>query len=181
MGVPNKLAQFLGKIAALGISCAAVALNPSASMSMPHQAKPAALSGIENVEEQRGPFAIGEQNYTVLMHFKRLATAANDPFAQSLAGLEIRDAAGTVTYEKRFPFAVAASRFELPVAVSVERLSGSTGAGLIIHYTELAGASEVTHSQANESWQLFGIVNGKLAPLPQPAVIGEPNLGGPYM
>src|ERR1700739_815498 len=115
------------------------------------------------------------------MPFKRLATAANDPFAQSLAGLEIRDAAGTVTYEKRFPFAVAASRFELPVAVSVERLSGSTGAGLIIHYTELAGASEGTHPQANESWQLFGIVNGKLAPLPQPAVIGEPNLGGPYM
>ena len=104
MRVPNKLAQFLGKIVALGISCAAVALNPSASMSMPHQAKPADLSGIENVEEQRGPFAIGEQNYTVLMHFKRLATAANDPFAQSLAGLEIRDAAGTVTCrsEKRF-------------------------------------------------------------------------------
>jgi hypothetical protein len=181
MGVPKNLAN-VRAIMALGVWCAAMATSPSASVPTPYQAVTAAdLSGIEDVAEQKGPFAMGEQNYTVLLHEKRLAAAADPLLAQTLVGLEIRDAAGNVAYEKNFPLAIAAARFQQSVSASVERLSGNTGAGLMIHYAEQAAANRSGQQQSNEFWQLFGLVNGKLAALGRPAIIGEPGAGGPYM
>ena len=181
MRVPKNLAKFVRAIMALGVWCAAVATSPSASVPTPYQtAKAADLSGIEDVAEQKGPFAMGEQNYTVLLHEKRLAAATDPLLARTLVGLEIRDAAGNVAYEKSFPLAIAAAPFQRGVSASVERLSGNTGAGLVIHYTELA-ANQPGQQQSNEFWQLFGLVNGKLAALGRPAIIGEPGAGGPYM
>lgn len=182
IGVSNKLVKFLGAIMALGVSCAAVATSASASVPAPYQtAKPADRSGVEDIEEQRGPFAMGEQNYTAWLHVKRLAAATDPLLAQTLAGLEIRDAAGNVAYEKSFPYAIAAGLFQQDVSASVERVSGRTGAGLVIHYTEQAAASQAGQPQANEFWQLFGLINGKLAALGKPATIGEPGTSGPFM
>jgi hypothetical protein len=182
IGIPKRLAKILGPVIALGICCAAVAISRSVAASMPYQTtKSADPSGVEDTDEQRGPFAIGEQNYTVVLHFKRL-TAATDPlFKQTLADLGIRDTEGNVAYEKSFPLAATGARLLLGVSVSVDRLSGNTGAGLLLRYVERSTALQTAQSQTNEFWQLFGLVNGKLAPLAKPALIGEPDARGPYM
>ena len=180
MHFPKRLANPAAHTIGLALLCAVLAVKPSASVSIPYQTT-AEPSAVDNIDEQRGPFAIGDQNYTIVLHRKRLPAATDPLFAQTLAGLEIRDAAGGVVYEKSFPYAVAAGGFRQIVSASVERLSGNTGAGLVIHYTEQPAASQAAQPQASKFWQLFGIANGKLAPLPKPATIGEPNPGGPYM
>ena len=59
--------------------------------------------------------------------------------------------------------------------------SGKTGAGLVIHYREQMAVSQTSALQTSESWQLFGLVNGKLTPLGKPVPIGEGVTGGPFM
>jgi hypothetical protein len=176
----KKLANSAGSAVVLSILCAAAAASPSPSFPRQSQAT-TPVSGTQDLDEQRGPFAIGDQNYTVVLHLKRLSAPSDPLFSQTLGSLEIRDAAGNVVYEKSFPVALAAGRFQQNVSASVERLSGNTGAGLAIRYTEQEASSQAPPPRASEFWQLFGLVNGKLAPLPKPATIGEPNPGGPYM
>jgi hypothetical protein len=169
---------FLRAIMSLVISFAALAASPEASVPKPQQTTELAdLSGVEDFEQQAGPFAIGEQNYTVFLHVKRLAAATEPPLAQTLAGLEIRDTAGNIVFERRLPLAMVAGRFEQSVSASVERFSGKTGTGLAVHYTRRA----LGQLQIEEFWQLFGLVNGNFAVLGKPATIGEASAGGPFM
>jgi hypothetical protein len=181
MRFATKLADSAGRAVVLALLCAALAASPSPSFPRLGQAT-TPISGTQDLDEQRGPFSVGEQNYIVVLHFKRLGAVAEPLFAQTLTSVEIRDAVGSAVYEKGFPFAVGAGGgFQQNLSASVERLSGKTGAGLVIHYTEQSTASQAAPSQASEFWQLFGFVNGKLASLPKPSIIGEPNPGVPYM
>src|SRR5689334_9371870 len=163
MRFAKRLANSAATAITLALLCAALATSPSASFPKAYQATPQGVPGVQDLDEQRGPFAIGDQNYTVVLHFKRLSAPSDPLFAQTLASLEIRDAAGSAVYERNFPFALAAGGFRQNLSATVERLSGNTGAGLVIHYTEQTGASQAVQPQAGEFWQLFGLVNGKLA------------------
>lgn len=178
----DKLLKFLGTVMTIGVSCAALTIGSSGTLLMRYQTPtPADSSAVDDIREQRGPFAIGDQNYTVLMHFKHLSKAGTPRFAQTLSALEIRDATGTPAYEKNFPYALAEGRFQQSVSASVERFEGKTGAGLMVRYVQQAVAPQPGQGQTTESWQLLSLLNGKLAPLGKPATIGEPNAGGPYM
>jgi len=179
-GVSKQLMYFLWTITSLATSFGALAAGPESSAPEPYQTtNPAGLSGVEETEQQRGPFAIGEQNYRVVLHIKRLVAATSQQFAQTLAGLEIRDAAGNLMFEQSFPLALAAGGFQQSVSASVERFSGKTGAGLVVHYIEQTPSIPPAQSRANEFWQLFGPINGKLALLPKPAILGEAGVGAP--
>jgi len=106
----------------------------------------------------------------------------SDPrLARTLAGVDISDAAGNVFYQKVFSYAIEEGRFQRNLSASVQLVSGKTGAGLVIHYREHTGVSETSALQTKECWQLFGLVNGKLAPLGKPVPIGEGSTGGPFM
>lgn len=177
----HKLSRLLLGIVTLGISCAALAISPSASVLKRYQAKPSDSAALEDIQEQRGPFAIGEQNYTVLMHFKHLSSSSTPLFAQTLSSLEVRDATGTLAYEKTFPYALAEGHFQQSVSASVERLEGKTGVGLMVRYVQQNASPQPGQAPTSELWQLLSLVNGKLAPLGKPATIGEPNPGGTYM
>ena len=179
-GVSKNPGGSLRAIMSLVISFAALAASPASVPKDYQTTKPADLSGVEELEEQRGPFAIGGQNYTVLLHVKRFAAATEPPLAQTLAALEIRDTAGYLAFEKSFSVVVNAGRFQQNISASVERLSGNSGAGLVIRYTERAAASGTGQPQANEFWELFGLKDGKLTALGKPAT-PEPGTGGPFM
>jgi hypothetical protein len=173
----HRSVKCLAPLVALAIvSYAAAKHRPVPLRSEYQAANPPDLVQVQTIDEQQGPFALGEQNYTVVLHSKRLTAATDRLFSQTLDRLEIRDAAANVAYEKSFPSAVAPGRFQQTVSASVERLAGKTGAGLLVHYTE-----RVAQSQANEFWQLLALVNGKLIPLGKPAAIGEPGAAGPFM
>jgi hypothetical protein len=177
--------QCLVCIVGLALACTAAAKGqPTSANSKSQTASPtdlAQVANLQSIDEQQGPFALGDQNYTVVLHSQRLTSPTDRSFSQTLDRLEIRDATGNVAYEKSVPFAVTTGRFQQNVSASVERLAGKTGAGLLVHYTGRTSALQSPQSQANESWQLFAFVNGKLAPLGKPATIGEPAPGGPFM
>ncbi len=142
----------------------------------PQQTSPPADVHVEDAEQRAGPFAIGERNYTVVLHEKRLANVSGTGQAQTLAGMDIIDAAGNVFYRNAFSYPIEQGRFLHNLSASAQLASGKTGAGLIIHYRE-----ETAASLTSEFWQLFGLVNGKLAPLGKPAPIGEAVAGRPFM
>jgi hypothetical protein len=147
----------------------------------PPQSSSSQEGDVKNVEQRSGPFAIGGQNYAVLLHEKHLASAIDSTFAETLSRVDIIDAAGHVTYQESFSYVIAQDRFQRTLSASPQLVSGNTGAGLVIHYIEQR-ATSLGPAQTRESWQLFGIVNGTLAPLGKPRPI---NGGGgtrrPYM
>jgi hypothetical protein len=153
----------------------------SARPASPQQPSASPGNRVEDAEQRAGPFTLAGQNYTVLLHQKRLASVRDGALAQTLAGVEIRDAAGNVSYQKSFPFAIEQGRFQRSLSASAQLATGKTGAGLIIHYSEQTAGPQAGSPQTSESWQLFGLVNGKLAPLGKPLPIGEGVAGGPYM
>jgi hypothetical protein len=138
-------------------------------------------SEIEDTEHHAGPFSIAGQNYTVVLNEKRLANTGPPALARTLAGVEIIDAAGNVIYKKSFPYTLEQDHFQRNISASAQLVSGKTGAGIVIHYLAQTAASGTSALRAQEFWQLFGMVNGTLAPLGKPAPIGTGAGGGPAM
>jgi len=147
----------------------------------PQQSRTSPDRRIQDVEQRAGPFAIAGQNYTVVLREKRLANVSAPALSQTLAGVTILDSAGNVSYQNAFSWAVEAGRFPRILSASVQLASGKTGAGLVIYYREQTAASQASALQTKEYWQLFGLVNGKLAPLGKPATIGQGGPGGAPM
>jgi hypothetical protein len=175
------LEKSLAPICALAVFLCLGVTGASAQPPAPQQAASPAEVRVKDAEQRSGPFAIAGQNYTVVLHEKRLAGGSETALARTLGGVEIRDAAGNVSYQESFPFAIQQGRFEPGRSASAQLLSGKTGAGVIIHYYEQTAAPQTGALQTGESWQLFGLVNGKLAPLGKPTPIGEGVTGGPFM
>jgi hypothetical protein len=173
-----RIFPFLGIVAGfLSLGVQSLSNRPPA----PQQPSPSTDNRVEDAEQRIGPFAIAGQNYTVVLHEKRLTSVDAPAFARTLAGMEIKDAAGNVSYQIGFPYAIEQGRFQRSLSASAQLASGNTGTGLVIYYREQTAASQTSAVQTSESWQLFGLVNDKLVPLGKPALIGVPAAGGPFM
>src|SRR5689334_13957646 len=113
MRASGKLVKYFTAVVAVALAFGPASKGRSVPVPARYQAVgPSDLPGVQNIDEQQGSFAVGEQNYTVLLHVKRLAVASDPLFAQTLAGLEIRDASGNVAYEKSFSYSAAAGRLQ---------------------------------------------------------------------
>ena len=68
---------------------------------------------VEDVRKEKGPFDLGRQRFTVVLHMKRLAAqgAAASDFQETLARMEIKDPAGRVHFEKTFPHELSGVEF----------------------------------------------------------------------
>jgi hypothetical protein len=117
---------------------------------------------LQDVDERQGPFTFGGQRFTVVAHHKRLPGKRGE-FAQALASLDIADAAGAILHHEEFPHAVENGEFRETCSVSVKPITGSNGAGLLLDTGCLPSAP-----MSGGPWQIFGIVNGKLAPVGKP-------------
>jgi hypothetical protein len=136
---------------------------------------------IEDTEQRSGPFAIAGQGYNTVLHEKRLISASGITLGQTVVGLEIRDAAGNVSYEKTFSYVIEQGRFQRTLSASPQFNSGKTGTGLVIRYSERIETSPTGEVQTNEFWQVFGFVNGKVGLLGKPVPIGDGLASGPFM
>jgi len=117
---------------------------------------------LQDVEERKGPFTCGGQNFMVVTHNKRVPGKQGD-FVQALASLDISDASGVVVHHEEFPHAVENGDFSESCSVSVNPITGSNGAGLLLDTGCLPSAP-----MSGGPWQVFGIVNGRLAPVGKP-------------
>jgi hypothetical protein len=129
---------------------------------------------LEDVRKEDGPFELGKQRFTVVLHMKRLAgqgVVVDQDFGQTLARMEIKDAAGKVHYEKRFPYEVSGDRFAMTTDASARLLRGSQGRWLLVTYGTLPSTP-----LGGESWQVFGLfagppsapLSGRLVPFSKP-------------
>ncbi len=137
--------------------CGLKAQAPSAPKANASQAR--AYDGnppMEDNEQHLGPFSIRGQNFSVVLHEKRLPGATDPHFAQTLSSVEIRDAAGGLTYQKTFQFGIEEGKLERSLKASASLLSGKYFTGLLISYRlKLSGGEDA------EAWQVFGYQDGR--------------------
>jgi hypothetical protein len=114
---------------------------------------------LEDVEERLGPFSFGGHSFDVVVNEKRLPGAQDSHFAQTLAGLEVRDSAGVVLYQKTFPYEVEREKFQRAVTASARLLTGKYFTGLLISYHV-----QLATGESSEAWQVFGYQDGRYKP-----------------
>jgi hypothetical protein len=121
---------------------------------------------LERFDHQLGPFEIGDQRFTVMLHKKRAAggTDGTAPDTQqTLARVEIRDAAGALHYQRTLPFQLSGAEFQYTVDASAEILQGPHSRGLLLSYGIFPAPP-----LSGQSWQVLGLFNGKLVPFSKP-------------
>jgi hypothetical protein len=122
---------------------------------------------LDDVERRIGPFEIGGRRFTVVLHEKRVRGEAPDPDWQTtLAALEIIDDAGLAHYRRTFPYELAGNEFTEPLSATVEALVGKSGQGLVVTYGVLPSTP-----LGGQSWQVFGIFDGRLVPFSKPITV----------
>jgi len=117
---------------------------------------------IQDVEERKGPFTFGGQTFNVVAHNKRIRGARGD-FAQALASLDIVDRTGIVAHHEEFPHTIENGDFSESCSVTVNPITGSNGAGLLLDTGCLPSAP-----MSGGPWQVLGVVNGKLIQIGKP-------------
>ena len=159
-------------------ACALVAAPVCASSHTPRtntQEQPEAQpeSQPRDFVQNQGPFSIGDQPYTVVLHEKVLGKNGTPPpsenaFLATLAELDIVDANGEAVVQETSPFAFDDGRFLQTLSASASLFSAQGGMALVIQFIQ---QSQFTDQSANtgaggspvrESWQMFGLSNGRL-------------------
>jgi hypothetical protein len=121
------------------------------------------------IEQALGTVAMGAQTYTVVTRQANLSPSDDANFATTLTALEIRDANGGIVYQVSFPYATQDRHFAQKLSASASLLEGTGGKALVIRFVE----ESVGSAGGRESWQVFGAVNGFLAPFPAPLPLGQ--------
>ena len=122
-------------IAMLCPGCFLKAQEPAGQKAGVSTAKPyTGDPSLEDLEKRLGPFSINAQDFSVVLHEKRLPGATDPRFAQTLSSVEIRDATGAVLYQKTFTFGIEEGKLERSLKASAALLSGKYFTGLLISY-----------------------------------------------
>jgi hypothetical protein len=117
---------------------------------------------LEAIEIRQGPFSIASQTFTVVFHNQRIPGSTGDS-AETLALIEIVDAAGNVAYREEFPHTPENGEFPETCSAGVTFLKGSNGSGLLLDEGCLPSAP-----LSGGPWRVIGLVNGKLTSLGKP-------------
>jgi hypothetical protein len=143
--------------AARGLAGEGQSIPPSATTQETH-------APLEDAERRLGPFRIGAQDFTVVLHLKRVAQVRPDrPEESALSGLAIQDASGAILHQEMFSYALEAGAFSESCMASAQLLKGGFATGLLIGVACWPSAPS-----SGEVWELFGLLNGKLSRLGKP-------------
>jgi hypothetical protein len=114
----------------------------------------------------QGPFSIGSQQFTVLLRYKTLSIngSGQENSLATLTGLEIEDMHKNLVYQETFPYSIAAGNFSSTLTASASLLSGTGGTAIVVRFIEQHSATPDSQGlRAKESWQVFGVKDGRLA------------------
>jgi hypothetical protein len=140
-------------------------LAPQVSAQAAKPAAPVEASRVLDTEQTLGTYAIASHKYTVIAHEKALTRSSDPKFAATLGEIEVRGTSGGPVYRKVFPADLLDGHFAKAITASASVFEGAGGAALVIRYIE-----EPSAPGEDESWQVFALVNNKLAligaPLP---------------
>jgi len=115
--------------------------------------------GLETGERRIGPLNVRGKRFAGDLLLKRVRKAGAPPWEaeETVAQVKIGDATGAVAYSKLFPYSVEGDHFVETVEVSAQVLEGRQGRGLLVTYSV-----EPSTPLGGQSWQVFGIRNGRL-------------------
>jgi hypothetical protein len=128
----------------------------------------AAVPRVIVTEERLGTFTLGEQELTVLTRSEQISPANSERFAATVSELEIRDSNASTVYRGIFPTSPAAGRFLQTLTVAASLLEGTGGGALLLRFIE-----DAESSGGSESWQMFGMVGGRLTRYGAPLPLGQ--------
>jgi hypothetical protein len=157
-------------------SALSITMQPPASQpaNRPQQrASPTPASATAPPDESAkrlGPFAIAGRNYTVDLQTRKLRPGAATDAGDTVVGVEIRDDAGTVLYRRAFPYVEATDDNLELWSASALLLSGKNGTGLLVSYDSYSEPS-APEEEPSGWFQVFGVVDGKLAPFGAPFLV----------
>jgi hypothetical protein len=118
-------------------------------------------------EERLGPFSIAGRDYSVLLRKRKRRPGPTQESGETVVAIEIQDATRTILYHRTFPYQEETEDFSDAWFVSAGLLTGANGSGLLVNYSEDSEPSS-PEPEPTESWQVFGVVNGKLRPFSGP-------------
>lgn len=150
----------------------ASALPTPAQPAIPHTQNPAlqtpsATAPTGESGNRLGPFSIAARDYTVALETRKVNPASSDNSGDTVVAMEIRDAGGTVQYRKTFPYVPGTEDGFETWSVSAHLLVGTHGTGLLVNYDNYSEPS-APEEEPTGWFQVFGVVNGKLAPFGAP-------------
>lgn len=163
----------------LGLLLATVSIgraqsSPVAGKQQPPQSP--AASSLRDLARRIGPLRIKGQSFTVVLRLKRVSGGTrNVGSEETVTRMVIRDEAGKVHYETSFPYEVQGDHFAETTEISAQALEGKQGSGLLVTI-----GTEPSSPLGGESYQVFGLFDGKLVPFSKPIsvngniVTGEP-------
>ena len=121
-----------------------------------------ALAAEEKESERRlGPFSIAGSDYTVVVRNKKRQPGSTQETGNTVVAMEIRDAAGAIQYQRKFPYQEANDTFSDAWSVDARLLAGTNGTGLLVSYS-LDSEPSAPQQSYPDWWQVFGVVDGKL-------------------
>jgi hypothetical protein len=154
---PGLISKMIVTIALLCVAWPVRAQSSPSAQANSGQAKNSAdTPQLEDLEQRLGPFSFHGENFTVVLHEKRLTGGRDAFFSQTLGTLEILDSKGAVQYQRVFKFGVEEGRFERSLTASARLLSGKYFTGLLISYRLRLASGENA-----EAWQVFGYQDGR--------------------
>jgi hypothetical protein len=136
---------------------------------------PAGAAEEKETERRLGPFSISGSDYTIVLHNKKRQPGSTEETGDTVVAMEIQDAAGTIKYQRKFPYQEANDAFSDAWYVDARILAGTNGTGLLVSYSLDTEPSAPQHSYP-KWWQVFGVVDGKLKPFSSPIYL-EGQLG----
>jgi hypothetical protein len=121
----------------------------------------------KETERRLGPFSISGSDYTVVLHSKKRQPGSTQENGETVVAMEIRDAAGAMQYQRKFPYQEANDTFSDAWYVDARILAGTNGTGLLLSYNYDSEPSAPQRSYP-DWWQVFGVAGGKLKPFGAP-------------
>lgn len=140
------------------LAIAAVVPLALAQSPPPPQESPAT----EVLEYRLGPFTVQGRSFAVVVREARIpgGPSADLDFFRTATDLWIRDEGGHNLFHRDFPARRRGREFEESVSVEAHLLRGREGSGLLLVYQILPSAP-----LGGDSWQVFGMVDGRLRPM----------------
>jgi len=145
---------------------AAAPLQPSRSQTPQATAQAGAEPG-GGSEERLGPFSIAGRDYSVLLRKKKRRPGSTQESGETVVAMEIQEATGAILYQRTFPYQEETEDISDAWFVSAGLLTGANGSGLLVNFSEDSEPS-APEPEPTESWQVFGVVKGKLRPFSGP-------------
>ena len=182
MRIANSLPKLLGACVTLMSQALLVAMPVCAQTTAPQQTAPAAgqranvdAPKITDTDQSLGSFSIGDQKLAVVAHVKTITNSTNPEFAVTLTSLAIRGMNGSAAYQESFPYDVQDGHFAESVSASASLLASAGGPAIGAVVIRILEESAPGH--VDESFQVFGLVDGKLAPYGAPLPLGQAGSG----